>query len=256
MKRIISIFMLMIMCTACMLLASCGRYGGGGEVSGESDEGLEDEGESSPFDIVSFSEREQWRSKLEECLLTIRADGSTGAFLVDADLDGEPEVGLVFIDVVTGEVTYKIYDLKTHESLCDISTGRHGKKELGELSLYIDTETKRYTYIGRGDITADQELRREVYSITREGGVFYCRVIFSECYFDKGEATEAEFFIGQGEVKAGEYFDRYEKYFEKLIPVEKTEVVCIRWSEVSDVYEMAEALINSTQVFIKAGEIG
>lgn len=262
MNRVISILTLLTLCISCMFfMASCEKSDENSDVTDSLWDTTDSEESSSPFDIVSFSEKAEWKADIEECLYAVikndNSEGkeSCGAFLIDADLDAVPEVGLVFIDKTTGEVTYKIYDLKTHEWLCDIPTGKYGTNALGELSLYVDIETNRYTYVGRGDKVSGDKIKREVYSVTRENGVFYHKVLFCEEYLSLDDNTKASFFIGQSEASAKEYFDRYENYFEKLISVEKTDVVCIGWSDDMDVCEMAEALINSTQVFIKAGNI-
>lgn len=230
----------------------------------------------SPIDVLPQSEKAGWRDPIKAIIFSVLPNGDSpaervmGAGLLDLDLDGVPEVVLAYPGGSAGNTYFDVRDLNTGELRGSFGTGWYGEKQLGELAVYLDTETSRYTYVGQANYRIGwQTMERSVYTITLDDkGQFKDKQLFLEEYSYPSDWNQT--LVGDSAVvfKAGgntltheDYFSKLEAFWQKLVKIEGTDFVCIDFDDVQGetneeiASAVADSLVNSTQEFVKGDEI-
>lgn len=272
MKRSKKIFSLLLM--SCILLSAASCTEKKDPPPKETEAATE---EASPFDVISAEEKEGWREHLIKCLTDKKeqtADPSDpllsniGAALIDVDLDGFPELALTYPGGSAGNTFVELFDIKSGESVGFFSPGRYGEKELGELALFLNTETSRYIYVGLSGYRGGASVTHsEIYTVAYSDKLseYSHTSLFSETYEEEANGTDvkltARLCINGSEVSAEDYVHKKASFWQKLVRIDSSDVVYVSWESISGESDseraaaMADALINSTQVFIRGDEI-
>jgi len=249
--------------TVALSAFGCSRPNEEGNVTSGSHEGDNTE----PFKYVSMQEKSEWREPLIARIRALIASEdehgprNIGIGIIDVDLDGTPEVAYSTPGGTAGNTFFALYDLESGEMVGYFSPGWYGDKELGELALYLDTVVGRYTYVGICNYRCGwQEKYTEIYTISEGDGTlrYTQKSLFEEhfIYNDPGKSqTYAEHYIGDELVTYDDYMPKCEAFLQRLMKIEGSDFIHIEWDSLSGdgdaAEEMADALINSTQVFVK-----
>lgn len=272
MKRISALALLLILLVM-TTLSSCGKETPDTATVTTTTAESEDR---SPIDVLPQSEKAGWRDPVKAIILSVLPNGDSpaeramGAGLLDLDLDGVPEVILAYPGGSAGNTCFDVRDLNTGELRGFFGAGWYGDKQLGELAVYLDTETSRYIYVGQANYRIGrQTMERSVYTITLDDkGQFKDKQLFLEEYSYPadwnqtlvGDATVV-FKAGGNTITHEDYFSRLEAFWQKLVKIEGTDFVCIDFDDVQgetneEIAEaVADSLVNSTQEFVKGDEI-
>jgi len=273
-KRILSALLVL---SVLLLLISCSRAQSGGEDT-ESTSSVSEE--ASPFDYVSLTERSGWRdrliARLTEQKSKASADqdfvGNVGVGLIDIDLDGTPEVAFSYPGGSAGNTFFILVDMDSGEEVGSFSPGWYGDKHLGELAIFLDTELNRYSYVG---VCNYREGWDTLYTLTytvsyKEALSEYDQdVLFEAIYrYDIGSSGEieepessVEHYIGGKRASHEDYVHESALFWQRAVKIPESDFVHIEWDNVEGesgeekISAMADALINSTQVFIRGEDI-
>ena len=273
MKRIFAMLILI-----CIMLSFSSCIKTKAPSDGETTAGEE---ESSPFDLVSVPEKNAWRDNIIARLTEKRevifsslspAERNMGVSLIDVDLDGMPELALAFPGGSAGNTLFTLFDIVSGEEIGSYNAAYYGDKPLGELALYLDTELNKYLYVGKAVFRNGSDTSSCLtYTVAYdgEGKEYTQKIIFLEEYeYSEGSNSDSEkpvssvlHTVNGIRVSHEKYLYETAVFMQKTVKIPDSDVVYIEWNDIEGDTEeekisaMADALINSTQAFVKGKTI-
>ena len=233
--------------------------------------------EAAGINTVGVSQKLEWKpfltEQIKKCLSSDEGLLATpiGFGIIDVDMDAMPELAVAYLGGTAGNIFFQLIDVKTGEERGSFDIGTRAGGKLGSLAIYLDTETKSYMYAGESNYRGGwQMMTRNVMTFKTEDGKEYNEYcLFCEVYEypsnmgnDTPAASKVECYVNGELVLHENYFAEYEAFWEKLVKIENSDFVYFKVTEFNDTTgaeakaeSIADALINSTQVFVKGGEI-
>lgn len=195
------------------------------------------------IEYATHQELQEWRKPLLSLISEMKAIGAFDSHiwdgyalaLFDVNVDGVPELLECEAGGSAGNVDFYAYDLLTGELFAEFSGGIFAGDHNGAWCIYYDSVEDTYVPIG-------------LYT-TRSGHEEYIKTISTLFLTDEGKYTEQNLFSNVS--NADILSCSYDEFASRYMRISSTEILLIRWADVSTVDEMVNTLLSTTQRIIK-----
>jgi len=259
-----------LICLGLMIgLVSCEKPWGEPE---DTDAADKTEKVETPVPEISFldqSMKTAWREDLTAVLSKVDIwdpengmPGSSAVGLMDLSFDGIPEVLVAWPGGSMGNVFFEIYDLSNQNRLGTYNAGGY-QKSAPQVHFFVAEIGGGYVTLTEGSMRTFENgwmdfIVQIPHPIEFQDGYLKTERLFAIAE-QVNSMGEGPYFVGEAHAENSEYAEAYQKYLRDYSAVEGSELQMIRWSSLDQskkdtlVEQMAEALINSDQKFVKIG---
>ncbi len=239
--------------------------------TGGSDES--DSTESGKYAFISQEEKNTWRSALISVLSKSRVHefepncpGSISVGLMDINFDNSPEVLVAYAGGSMNNIYIEIYDLKSDGDPITYDAACYGNPY--NIRLYVAVKDGKFVLLSEGSLRIPETGWVNyicIENIDHKSNALNAEIIFES----SGDSNYYEY---QGQaVEKAEFEAMYQQFLLDYKKIDSTQIQMIRWSDIGEVEKrrpetkssapvytreeiaekMADALINSSQQFIK-----
>ena len=215
--------------------------------------------EKSPYAFISQQERLSWKDKIVTVISNndlyddyeVLEHNFLGMALMDLNLDNTPEVIAAYAGGSMGNVCIVAYDLETSERLCVLGDTPH-YKDWDNIYLCVHRDNEgNYLIVNEGALRSGLEW----YTITSSlNNQFKYDTLFEEVQFSD---DNIRYYCKGNEVEKTEFEKQKDQFKNDYKEIKETQINIVYWNTIESktksdaIIEMADALVNSDQQFIR-----